>query len=116
MPSLAMGLKDPIISSRNELAEWLEAGNKPAQDWRIGTEHEKFSFHTETLAPLEYEGESGVRHLLNEMVSRFDWEPMMEGANIIGLEAASGPLGGNISLEPGGQFELSGAPLSTIHF
>ena len=108
-------LKDSHISSRNELAEWLEAGNKPKADWRIGTEHEKFSFHTETLTPLEYEGESGVRHLLQEMASRFDWVPMMEGANIIGLEAKSGPLGGNISLEPGGQFELSGAPLETIH-
>ena len=115
MSSHDAGLKDPVISSRNELAEWIEAGNKPAADWRIGTEHEKFSFHTESLAPLEYEGECGVRHLLNEMVSRFGWVPIMEGQNVIGLEAVEGLSGGNISLEPGGQFELSGAPLKTIH-
>ncbi len=105
----------PIISSRDELAQWLEAGNKPAADWRIGTEHEKFSFNSRTLMPIQYEGEIGVRRLLEEMASRFDWIPVMEGANIIGLEAESGEIGGNISLEPGGQFELSGAPLSSIH-
>lgn len=115
MSTIDAGLQKPEISSRNELAEWLEAGNKPETEWRIGTEHEKFSFHTDNLSPLEYEGERGVKALLNEMMSRFGWEPVMEGDTIIGLADAPTDLGGNISLEPGGQFELSGAPLKTIH-
>ncbi len=105
----------PPIESRDALVETLEKGCKPPEDWRIGTEHEKFGFHTEDRTPLAYQGHGGIRMLLDEMVRRFGWEPILEGDNVIALKQKDCPLGGNISLEPGGQFELSGAPLETVH-
>ncbi|MGH1353079.1 MAG: glutamate--cysteine ligase [Methyloligellaceae bacterium] len=103
------------ISGRDELIAYLEQGNKEKDQWRIGTEHEKFAFHTYDNSPLEYEGPDGVKALLTELQSRFGWEPIMEGENIIGLKQPGCPLGGSITLEPGGQIELSGAPLKNIH-
>jgi glutamate--cysteine ligase len=91
---------------------YLEAGCKPKEDWRIGTEHEKFAFLTDTLEPVPYFGERSIKALLDGMAERFGWQPAMEGEHIIGL---TDPVtGGNVSLEPGGQFELSGAPLENI--
>ena len=111
--SSASSLTDPIDSPA-QLAEWLESGEKPSpSDWRIGTEHEKFGFHTSNFAPLEYEGEAGVRAMLEGLRDWFVWTPVMEGETIIGLKDPN--TGASVSLEPGGQFELSGAPLSTIH-
>ncbi len=92
------------IGSRDELVRYLEAGCKPKADWRIGTEHEKFVYDPKTLKPVLYEGTPGIRVLLEGM-QRFGWEPVLEGENIIGLIQN----GASISLEPGGQFELSGA-------
>jgi glutamate--cysteine ligase len=103
------------IESKDELVAYLEAGGKQAADWRIGTEHEKFGFHPADLSPVGYEGPSGIAALLSEMSTRFDWEPVYEGQNIIALRDPHCDAGGSISLEPGGQFELSGAPLRTIH-
>ncbi len=103
------------IESLQELVAYLEAGNKPRQDWRIGTEHEKFGFHKADLSPVPYEGPSGIEALLREMSARFGWEPVFEGDNIIALTDPCCEAGGSITLEPGGQFELSGAPLKTIH-
>ncbi len=103
------------IESRDELVTYLEAGCKPREDWRIGTEHEKFGFHTVDLSPVGYEGPSGIAALLQEMSARFGWEAVYEGDNIIALKDPSFEAGGSITLEPGGQFELSGAPLRTIH-
>ncbi|MEG9884281.1 MAG: glutamate--cysteine ligase [Hyphomicrobiales bacterium] len=97
-----------------ELAAWLEKGCKPRERWRIGTEHEKFGFLTDCYSPLPYDGQRGVRRVLNHLRDRFGWEPVMEGDTIIGLREPSA-RGGAISLEPGGQFELSGAPLATLH-
>jgi glutamate--cysteine ligase len=88
----------------------LEAGSKPQADWRIGTEHEKFIYDLSTTKPVPYEGRPGIRGLLEGM-RRFGWEPLMEGDHIIGLTQN----GAAISLEPGGQFELSGAPLKSVH-
>ncbi len=105
----------PPIETKDELVAYLEAGNKPPADWRIGTEHEKFGFHTADLSPVPYDGPSGIGALLGEMAKRFRWEPVYEGANIIALKDPHCDLGGSISLEPGGQFELSGAPLLTLH-
>ena len=105
----------PPIETKDELVAYLEAGNKPPADWRIGTEHEKFGFHTADLSPVPYEGPSGISALLQEMCTRFGWEPVHEGENIIALKDPHCDLGGSISLEPGGQFELSGAPLRTLH-
>ncbi len=99
------------ISSRDDLIWALERGNKPKADWRIGTEHEKFPFRLKDHSPVAYDGEHGIRAILEGM-QRFGWKPIEEGGYLIGLE---GDGLGNISLEPGGQFELSGAPLENLH-
>src|SRR3954452_11888771 len=101
------------IETREELVAWFEAGSKPKSQFRIGTEHEKFVFTVQGHRPVPYEGPRGIRALLEGMQSLLGWEPIMEGPNIIGLFDVTG--GGAISLEPGGQFELSGAPLETVH-
>lgn len=101
------------VESRNQLAEWLEAGCKPREKWRIGTEHEKFGYYVSDYSPVPYEGENGIKALLDGMQAGLGWEPITDAGNIIGLAEPSGK--GAISLEPGGQFELSGAPLETLH-
>ena len=100
-----------IVTDKRQLVEYLEHGNKPREAWRIGTEHEKFVYDLADHKPLAYEGAPGIRSLL-EGLRRFDWEPVCEDGNVIALRL---PDGCSITLEPGGQFELSGAPLSTIH-
>jgi len=99
------------IESFDQLALLLEQGNKPKSDWRIGTEHEKFGYCKDTLAPLPYEGERSVLSILQGLRDRFDWAPVEENGYLIGLTKD----GANVSLEPGGALELSGAPLETIH-
>ncbi|UCH73751.1 MAG: glutamate--cysteine ligase [Rhodospirillales bacterium] len=107
-PSSAGG--SPVTSKR-QLIEYLERGCKPREAWRIGTEHEKFVYDLKGHRPLAYEGRPGIRALL-EGLERYGWEPVLENANIIALRMADGC---SITLEPGGQFELSGAPLQNIH-
>jgi len=99
------------IERHEQLAEYLSDGCKPKDDWRIGTEHEKFGYCKDTLKPLPYDGPRSIRAMLEGLRDRFGWQPMEEGGKIIGLTQN----GANISLEPGGQLELSGAPLKTIH-
>ena len=101
------------IESRDALVAWFEAGSKPRENFRIGTEHEKFAFTLEGHDPVPYDGPRGIKALLNGMRHLLGWEPIMEADNIIGLYDVTG--GGAISLEPGGQFELSGAPVETVH-
>ena len=104
------------VSGRDDLVQWLEAGCKPAAAHRIGTEHEKIGFYRETLSPVPYDGAAGVggiRLILEQMGEALGWTPILDGGNIIGL--ADEVAGGAISIEPGGQFELSGAPLSDVH-
>jgi glutamate--cysteine ligase len=103
------------VRSRDDLARWIADGEKTKDQWRIGTEHEKFVFHTDTLGPVPYEGERGIRALMECLMDRYGWEPITEGSNIIALKRPEGPAGGTISLEPGGQFELSGAPVVDLH-
>jgi glutamate--cysteine ligase len=98
------------IASRDDLVGYLEQGCKAPSAWRIGTEHEKFVYDPVTMKPVSYEGRPGIRELLEGM-RRFGWEPVRERDNIIGLVQD----GASISLEPGGQFELSGAPLRSVH-
>jgi glutamate--cysteine ligase len=101
------------IESRAELVAWFEKGIKPKGEFRVGTEHEKFAFTTGRRLPVPYDGQRSIRALLVGMQHLLGWEPIMDGAHIIGLADVTG--GGAISLEPGGQFELSGAPVETIH-
>src|SRR5258707_3113624 len=98
------------IENRRQLIEYFAAGNKPKAAWRMGTEHEKFGFNKQTMKPLPYDGPAGIRAML-EGLTRFGWEPVTEGNNPIALERGKA----NITLEPGGQFELSGAPLEPLH-
>jgi glutamate--cysteine ligase len=106
--------RDPI-TSRDELVATLSAGCKPPQDWRIGTEHEKFVFNTADRSPVPYDGPTGIKALMQSMISCCGWQPVEEAGHIIALRKPHGDMGGNISLEPGGQFELSGAPLKGVH-
>lgn len=101
------------IETRDELVAWIEAGCKPKEQFRVGTEHEKFAFTVDGHRPVPYAGPRGIRALLVGMQHLLGWEPIMEGENIIGMFDVTG--GGAISLEPGGQFELSGAPVETVH-
>ena len=104
----------PTVGSRDDLIAWIAAGSKPASAWRIGTEHEKFLFHVDSLRPVPYAGPRGVRALMEGLISQFGWLPIMEGDNIIALKRPEGQAGGTVSLEPGGQFELSGDPLHEV--
>lgn len=104
------GESDPTpITSARQLSGWFAAGSKPRTDWRIGTEHEKFGFRRDTLAPPPYEP-GGIRAMLEGLMA-FGWEPILDRGNPIGLKRGDA----SVSLEPGGQFELSGAPLRTLH-
>src|SRR5690242_10504911 len=101
------------IETRDELVAWFAEGCKPKSEYRIGTEHEKFAFTVEGHRPVPYEGRRSIRALLEGMQHLLGWEPILEDGNIIGMFDVTG--GGAISLEPGGQFELSGAPVETVH-
>jgi glutamate--cysteine ligase len=99
------------IERHEQLAEYMAEGIKPREDWRIGTEHEKFGYCKDTLKPLPYDGERSIKAVLEGLRDKHGWDPVLEGGNIIGLTKD----GANVSLEPGGALELSGAPLETIH-
>jgi glutamate--cysteine ligase len=101
------------VETIDDLVAYLAGGCKPREKWRIGTEHEKLPFYIDGNAPVPYEGPRGIRALLEGMQRVLGWEPILDAGRIIGL---GGPTGeGAISLEPGGQFELSGAQFETIH-
>ncbi len=102
---------DQILEHPRQLAEWLASGSRPASEWRIGTEHEKFGFDLATLKPLPYGGERGIRAMLEGLSSRFGWEIVAEEDLPIALKKA----GCSITLEPGGQLELSGDLLDNLH-
>lgn len=99
------------IEHPDQLTEMLSSGCKPKDDWRIGTEHEKFGYCKDSLRPLPYAGERSILAVLEGLRDRYGWQPVTEGDHLIGLTLN----GANVSLEPGGQLELSGAPLETIH-
>lgn len=99
------------IESTQQMAAHLASGNKPQEQWRIGTEHEKFGFDLKTHSPIPYEGDGPTVLKMLEGLGRFGWEPVREDGKIIALKRD----GASVSLEPGGQFELSGAPLETLH-
>ncbi|MFV0245435.1 MAG: glutamate--cysteine ligase [Qingshengfaniella sp.] len=99
------------IEDPRQLADYLASGCKPRADWRIGTEHEKFGYCKDSLLPLPYEGPRSIRAMLEGLRDGFGWAPVEEAGKIIGLTKGAA----NVSLEPGGQLELSGAPLNSIH-
>ncbi len=103
----------PLIENKADMIEVLSLGCKPKADWRIGTEHEKFVFYKNNHKPVPYEGENGIRALLEATMAANNWTPLLDEGALIGLKDPVG--GGAISLEPGGQFELSGATLETVH-
>lgn len=98
------------ITDRRQLAEYMEAGCKAPPDWRIGTEHEKFVFDLADHAPAPYDGPSGIQAMLQGLTA-YGWEPVTERGNVIALHRGNA----NITLEPAGQLELSGEPLTTLH-
>ena len=98
------------IGSKAQLAAYMESGSKPKSDWTIGTEHEKFGFDA-LHRPLPYEGDISIKSMLEGLRAGFGWSEMREAGKLIGLTKA----GANISLEPGGQFELSGAMVTNLH-
>ena len=102
--------EEPPIESREDLISVFSGGEKPKERWRLGTEHEKFVFREADHRAPSYEEKGGI-HALLVGLTKFGWEPVYEGENIIAL---AGP-DGNVSLEPAGQFELSGAPLDNVH-
>ena len=103
--------QDEPVTSKAQLIATLAGGSKPKDQWRIGTEHEKFGYIKSTHKPLPYEGPVGIQALLNGL-QRFGWQPVPEGGNVISLSQKGK---GTVSLEPGGQLELSGATLDTVH-
>ena len=104
--------KDTIISSRSQLVQYFAIKEKKINEWKIGTEHEKFIFSLENFHPVPYKGKNGIESLLNSLKENSGWKPINENNNIIGLIAENQS---SISLEPGGQLELSGAPLKNLH-
>ena len=104
--------KPETVESREELVAYLESGCKPESQWMLGTEHEKFGFLMEDLRPLPYSGERGIQAILTGLAEQFDWQPVLENGLPIAL---LDDTGASITLEPGGQLELSGALLDSIH-
>ena len=100
------------VESRSELIEYLQSGCKPEADWKLGTEHEKFGYTVDDLRPLPYDGERGIRAILEGLAERYAWRPVLEDGQPIALVDDTGA---SITLEPGGQLELSGALLDNIH-
>ncbi len=101
------------VNGRRDLVAWFEAGAKAPENFKVGSEHEKIPFYVADLSPVPYEGARGIGALLAGMRDRLGWEAIEDGGALIGLYDANG--GGAISLEPGGQFELSGAQAADIH-
>jgi glutamate--cysteine ligase len=101
---------DPVIERLDQLAGPMIAGEKPKERWRIGTEHEKLVYCTDDHHAPSYDEPGGIRDLLLAL-TEFGWEPIEEGGKVIALKGADG----NVSLEPAGQLELSGAAVENLH-
>lgn len=100
------------VETRDDLVAYLESGCKPKTNWMLGTEHEKFGFTLNDLRPLPYSGNNGIQAILAGLADKFGWRPVMESGLPIAL---LDDTGASITLEPGGQLELSGALLDNIH-
>ncbi len=100
------------VESAQELTAYLASGCKPEDQWRLGTEHEKFGYTLDDLRPLPYSGKRGIHAILSGLAGQFGWRPVQEDGLLIAL---LDDTGASITLEPGGQLELSGAILDNIH-
>ena len=109
-----MSIHSKEIESKADLIKPFEDGEKKPCDFRIGTEHEKFAFHLNTLKPVSFSEKKGIEALLLSL-KKYGWESILEGNNTIGLKRKESLGGGTITLEPAGQLELSGAPLNNLH-
>jgi glutamate--cysteine ligase len=109
-----MSIHSKEIESKADLIKPFENGEKKPCDFRIGTEHEKFAFHLNTLKPVSFSEKKGIEALLLSL-KKYGWESILEGNNTIGLKRKESLGGGTITLEPAGQLELSGAPLNNLH-
>ena len=96
--------------TKRDLIDYMASGCKPRDRWRMGLEHEQFAFNAQTGAPLPYDGEPGIKQILETLAARFGWQKKYEGENLIALSKDNQ----SITLEPAGQIELSGAPHPTI--
>ncbi|MCX7545855.1 glutamate--cysteine ligase [Marinicella gelatinilytica] len=103
--------KSVLIESKNQLIDYIASGSKPKAEWKVGTEHEKFGFHKHNLKPLHYDEPGGIRDILEGLAKHHNWQPVYENGYLIALSRN----GCSITLEPGGQLELSGAPLADVH-
>ena len=103
--------EQPVLTDPRQLVEWMTSGGRAKDQWRIGTEHEKFGFHTDTFQPLPYAGPRGIQAVLSGLSEKFGWQGVYEGTNIIALKKDDC----SITLEPGGQLELSGGLLDNLH-
>lgn len=102
---------DDRVINRQDIVEYLQQGCKPKEQWRIGTEHEKFAFSWDNFSPIPYEGDKGLAAYFKLFVEK-GWQPILEKENVIGVKNLDGA---SITLEPGGQIELSGAPVESLH-
>lgn len=100
------------IENRNDLLDYMASGSRPESEWRMGTEHEKFGFTTDDLRPLPYDGERSISAILSGLADEYHWQPVLENGLPIAL---SDKTGASVTLEPGGQLELSGALLDNLH-
>ncbi len=99
------------LESMTQLIDYFVQGEKPPAEWRVGTEHEKFGIYEKDFSPVPYAGERGIQAVLERIAQEDNWQPILEGKTLIGLTKGAA----SITLEPGGQLELSGAPLRTLH-
>ena len=104
----------PVLENITQLKDWMVAGCKPREDWRIGTEHEKFGYRKSDFSPLPYNGPDGIKAMLEGLMA-YGWDGKYEGDTLVGLSRPKEAGGGSVTLEPAGQLELSGAPLENIH-
>jgi glutamate--cysteine ligase len=100
-----------VIEKKNELEAYFHDAGKPRERWRVGTEYEKVGIVRESGKAIPYFGKRGVEFILRELVERFGWEPEEQDGHIIALSRDKA----QITLEPGGQIELSGEPCESIH-
>lgn len=106
------GSEDPTpIGSVADLVGHLASGEKPRERWRVGTEHEKIGLYQSDFRRVPFEGPNGIESLLESIAREAGWARLPEEGRLVALEKD----GASITLEPGGQLELSGAPLASIH-